>query len=131
MAVAGIALGIILLYRSGASFYTDGANGRATMNLLLALVCAYGSGISRAIYIADAGVVREMRSWGRVTRRIARWDEVKHISISFRGQHMMAFFEIDVRGWKILFKKNQYDELMDILDELLPGGIDVNLLDKL
>jgi hypothetical protein len=53
---------------------------------------------------------------------------VKHVSLAFRGEHMMAFFEIDVRGWKVPFLKQQHGELMDILDELLPLGVEVKTL---
>ena len=122
---AGIALGLIMLYRAAASFFADGPSGRAGMNLLLGFVCVFGSGISRRVYIADAGIVREMRSWGRVTRTVARWDEVKHVSLMFRGEQMMALFETGVKGWKVPFLKNQRNELMDILDELLPDGVEV------
>jgi hypothetical protein len=44
MAAGGIALGLVMLYRAAVSFYTDGASGRAVLNLILGLVCVYGSG---------------------------------------------------------------------------------------
>ena len=122
---AGIALGLIMLYRAAASLLAADPSGRAALNLLLGLVCVFGSGVNRRIYIADMGLVREMRSWGRVTRTVARWEEVKHVSLAFRGEQMMALFETGVKGWKVLFMKKQRDELMDILDELLPPGVEV------
>ena len=129
MMAAGVALGLIMLYKAAASFFSVGPNGRAALNLLLGLVCVYGAGISRGIYIADVGIVREMRSWGRITRRVAQWEEVKYVSLAFRGEQMMAFFEIDIRGWKVPFLKHQHDELMDILDELLPYGVEVKTME--
>ena len=130
MMAAGITLGLYMLYKAAALFSADGPSGRVALNLLLGLVCVYGSGISRGVYIADVGIVREMISWGRVTRRVARWEEVKYVSLAFRGENMMAFFEIDIKGWKVPFLKHQQDELMDILDELLPYGVEVKTLEN-
>ena len=130
MMAAGIALGLIMLYRAAASFFAAAPNGRAAMNLLLGLVCVFASGINRSTYIADVGIVRETRSWGRVTRTVARWEEVKHVSLAFRCEQMMVFFEIGVKGWKVPFMKKQQDELMDILDELLPSGVEVKTLEN-
>ena len=127
---AGIALGLIMLYSAVGSFFAAGPSGRAGLNLALGLVCVFGSGISRRIYIADAGIVREMRSWKRVTRTVARWEEVKHVSLAFRGEQMMALFEIGLKGWRVPFLKTQRDELMDILDELLPPEVEVKTLEN-
>ena len=130
MIAAGIALGLIMLYRAAASLFDAGPSGRAALNLLLGFVCVFGSGISRRIYIADAGIVREMRSWGRVTRTVAPWEEVRHVSLAFRGEQMMALFETGVKGWKVIFLKKQRDEMMDILDELLPSGVEVTTMEN-
>ena len=122
---AGIALGLIMLYRAAASVFGPEPGGRAGLNLLLGLACVFGSGISRRIYIADAGIVREMRSWGRATLTVARWEEVKRVSLAFRGEQMTALFETGVKGWKVPFHKKQRDELTDILDERLPPEVEV------
>ena len=130
MMAAGIALGVVMLYKAAAAFFASGPNGRAALNLALGFVCVYGSGINRRVYIADVGIVREMRSWGRVTRNVALWEEVKHVSLAFRGEHMMAFFEIGIRGWKVPFLKTQRDDLMGILDDLLPYGVEVKTIEN-
>jgi len=130
MTAAGIALGLIMLYRAAELFRAAEPGGRAALNLLLGLVCILGSRISRGIYIADIGVVREMRSWGRVTRTVAQWEEITRVSLAFRGEQMMALFETGVKGWKVTFQKKQRDELMDILDELLPSHIEVKTIEN-
>jgi hypothetical protein len=127
MIAAGITLGALMLWRAIPSFYADGFGREAATNFLLGVICVFGSGISRRMYLADIGIVRETRSWGRVIRRVAPWDDVKYVTLAFRGDRMMAFFEIDVKGWKVPFAKNQERAVRDVLDEMLPGDVTVKV----
>jgi hypothetical protein len=43
---------------------------------------------------------------------------------------MMAFFEIGVKGWKVLFSRDQEPLVRDILEEMLPADVDVATIGK-
>jgi hypothetical protein len=128
MAAAGVVLGLALWYRAFEAFW--GGEGKpAVFNALLGAVCVYGAGISRRLYLSDVGVVRETHSWGRVLRRVLPWRNVRSVSLAFRGDKMMAFFEEGATGWKVLFSKDQESLVMDVLDETLPD-IEVEIIER-
>jgi hypothetical protein len=130
MAAAGITLGLLMGFKACSSFYYGGLSREAARDMLLGIICVYGSGISRKIYLSDVGIIREMHSWGRILRRVTPWDDVKHVSIEFRADKMMAFFEIGIKGWKVLFSRDQEPLVRDILDEMLPADVDVATIGK-
>jgi hypothetical protein len=130
MMAAGIMLGIFMEFRACSSIYSNGLNREAVVNMLLGAICVYGSGISRKIYLSDIGIVREMRSWGRIVRRVVPWNDVKYVSLEFRAGKMMVFFEIGFKGWKVLFLRDQESLIMDILDEMLPYGVEIKTMGK-
>jgi hypothetical protein len=125
---AGLILGLILECRAAASFVADGLSRAPVIDMLLGAICAYSAGISRKMYLSDIGIVREMRGWGRVVRRVISWNDVRHVSLAFRADKMMAFFEIDAKGWKVLFSKDQEQIVRDILYKMLPDSVDVKTL---
>ena len=42
------------------------------------------------------------------------------MTLAFRGDKMMAFFEVETTGWKVLFSRDQEERVRDILDEMIP-----------
>jgi hypothetical protein len=129
MSAAAVAMGIVLEYRALSVLLSEGIEYGAMLNMTLGLVCVYGAGISRRLYISREGVVREMHSWGRVLRRVLPWDDVNYVSLAFRGNKMMAFFEVDTTGWKVLFSKDQEGAVMKVLDEMIPD-VEVEVLER-
>jgi hypothetical protein len=129
MSVSAAALGCFLGYKALRGFIAAGLDYGALANMALGLVCVYGAGISRRLYISREGVVRETRSWGRALRRVLPWSDVRYVSLAFRGDKMMAFFEVDATGWKVLFSKDQEGAVMDMLDEMIPD-VEVEVLDR-
>jgi hypothetical protein len=126
MAAAGILLGAALCFRAYNSFLSQGLGKDGLFQVLIGLVCVYGAGISRRLYLSDDGVVREMRSWGRILRKILLWKDIRHVTLAFRGNRMMAFFEAGATGWKVPFLKDQKGEVLDVLDEYIPEvGVDI------
>jgi hypothetical protein len=125
MTAAGIITGLILGRRAYVSFGQAGMNSRFLFNAFLCLICVYGAGISRRLYLSDEGVVREMRGWGRTVRRVLPWSGVQSVSLAFRSGKMMAFFETGSMGWKVLFSEDQERIVRGILEEMLPD-IEIN-----
>jgi hypothetical protein len=128
MTAAGIIIGLILGYRAFVSLRA-GLNSRFLFNAFMCLICVYGSGLSRRLYLSDIGVVREMRGWGKTARRVLPWGGVQSVSLAFRGDKMMAFFEAGSMGWKMLFSKDQERTVRDILEEALPD-IEINVIER-
>jgi hypothetical protein len=58
-----------------------------------------------------------------VLRRVLLWQDVKSVTLAFRGKNMMALFEVEATGWKVLFSKDQEQEVRDVLDEMLPDVV--------
>ena len=129
MTAAGIIIGLILGGRAYAYARQSGMNGRFLLNAFICLICLYGSGLSRRLYLSDAGVVREIRGWGRTARRMLPWSGVQSVSLAFRSDKMMVFFETGVMGWKVLFSKDQERAVRDILEQMLPD-IEINVVER-
>jgi hypothetical protein len=126
---AGIIVGLTLGCMAFSSFGKRGADSVFMFEAFMSLVCIYGSGLSRKLYLSDVGVVREMRGWGRAARRVLPWNSVLSVSFAFRADKMMVFFEAGNMGWKVLFSKNQERIVRDVLDRTLPD-IEVNIIGK-
>jgi hypothetical protein len=126
MSAAGIALGLVFVHRTYFSFVTSGFGRDVLFNALIAAICVLGSSVSRRLYLTDRGVTRETRYWGRTLRRELPWRDVKYVSLAFRGDKMMAFFEVGSTGWKVPFSKDQETRVRDILDEYLPD-VEINV----
>jgi hypothetical protein len=129
MTAGGIIIGLILGGRAYASFGQEGMNGRFLLNAFMCMICLYGSGLSRRLYLSDIGVVREMRGWGRTARRVLPWNGVRSVSLAFRADKMMVFFETGSMGWKVLFSKDQECAVRDILEQALPD-IEINVIGR-
>lgn len=88
--------------------------------VFVGVVLAYISGYQKRIYVSDVGIVRETGSWFRKYKSVLPWDEIKYVGLVKRGSKMMAFFEQDVTGWKVLFDAEDEPKLRDILTEYIP-----------
>lgn len=95
---------------------TSGAQYTIFVGLLSFLVISY----SKRVYLSPCGVVRETRTWRSGHREVMRWEEIKAVSIVYRRNEAMAFFERDALGWKALFGRDQAPALKEILAKYLP-----------
>ena len=129
MSLMAIILGLAMLYNAWKIYAAAGLGGRVAYNLFIGIVCLYGSGISRRLYLSEIGVVREMHSWGRVVRRVLLWGDVTHVSFAFRGKQMMAFFESGDTGWKVPFLREQEEDVRDVLDDNAPD-VEIEVLSR-
>jgi hypothetical protein len=129
MAASAVTLGLVLLYYACRAFLDGGFRAKFVYNVVLGAVCVLGAGISRRLYLSEVGIVRETRSWGRVIRRVLPWRDVKHVTLAYRGDRMMAFFEVGSTGWKVPFLRSQNENVMDIIGEMLPD-VELDTLGK-
>jgi hypothetical protein len=81
----------------------------------------YACGYRKRIYLSEEGIIRETRTWLNRNREIFSWKELAHVGLAFRRNQMMAFFERDILGWKVLFDRSQEESLRKILEEYAPG----------
>lgn len=120
MSVLAILFGIIFLHAAYKDIVSGKFEAELAYNLFIGFVCVCGARINRKVYLSDIGIIRELDCWGRVTRRIVQWDDIRHVTLAFRRGRLMAFFEIDTTGLKILFSAAQGSDVRDILDEYIP-----------
>ncbi len=60
------------------------------------------------------------KTWWNRNREILPWAEVAHVTLAFRRKQMMAFFERDILGWKVLFDSDQEARLREVLGQYIP-----------
>ena len=120
MLVFAVVLGVFALTAAYRVYVAEGLGGKVVYNLAVAVICLCGAGISKRLYLADVGVVRETHSWGRVIRRVLDWGDIRHVSIARRPRNIMVFFEVDFTGWKVMFAREQEAEVLDILEDMIP-----------
>jgi hypothetical protein len=99
----------------------DGMRVFAFHKILVGAIVVYISGYTKRIYLTEEGVVREIGSWIRRSRTVLGWDEIQYVGLAKRGSKMMAFFEKDVTGWKVLFNTEDEPRLREILSTFVPN----------
>ena len=99
----------------------DGMRVFAFHKILVGAIVVYISGYTKRIYLTEEGVVREIGSWIRRSSTVLGWDEIQYVGLAKRGSKMMAFFEKDVTGWKVLFNTEDEPRLREILSTFVPN----------
>jgi hypothetical protein len=120
MSAAAIAVGFALFYGAYSAFAAGAPLSRLFFYAAPGAVCIAGAGISKKLYLSDVGIVRETHSWGRVIRTVLPWKDVKHVTLAYKGENMIAFFEVGLTGWKAPFSRSQDSEVRDVIEEMLP-----------
>lgn len=104
----------------GLLLVADGMRTFAFHKLFVGACCAYAAGYKKKMYLSDEGIVRESGTWFHKGREVLPWGEVKFVTLAFRGKEMMAFFERDITGWKVLFGREQEEEVRAMLGRQIP-----------
>jgi hypothetical protein len=120
MSAAAIAVGIALFYGAYSVFMEGGFSSKFFYCAALGAICLMGVGISKKLYLSDVGIVRETHSWGRVSRTIIPWKDVKHVTLAYKGENMVAFFEVGSTGWKVYFSRSQDGEVRNAIETMIP-----------
>lgn len=114
------ALGILLLGDAMRSFFF-GAGGQVSAKFIIGAACLYATGVDKKFFASEDGIVKEIRTWMGSRREVLPWGEVKFITLAFRGDKMLAFFERDTSGWKVLFKRSDREALQDLISRMAPS----------
>jgi hypothetical protein len=98
----------------------DGIRTFAFYTVLVGVIVLYISGYTKRIYLSEEGIVKETGSWIRKNRSVLGWQDVQYVGLAKRGTRMMAFFEKDITGWKVLFNAEDEFKLREILGKYRP-----------
>jgi hypothetical protein len=109
-----------LAFFVGFLLIADGMRLFAFHKIFVGAVVMYISGYTKRIFLTEKGIVREIGNWIRRSQSILPWHEVQYVGLAKRGSKMMAFFEKDVTGWKVLFNTDDEPRLREILDKYAP-----------
>jgi len=88
--------------------------------LFVGAAVLYACGYRKRIYLTEEGIVRETKTWLNRNREVFPWTELGHVGLAFRRKQMMAFFERDILGWKVLFDRKKKGTLREILGKYSP-----------
>lgn|GEM_PF-145905 len=110
-----------IAFAVGFLLVADGMRVFAFHKILVGAVVLYISGYTKRIYLTEEGVVREVGSWIRRNHTVLDWNEIQHVGLAKKGSKMMAFFEKDVTGWKVLFNTEDEPRLREILSTFAPN----------
>jgi hypothetical protein len=89
------------------------------------------SGFHKRAFLAPQGVVRESRSWTGKNVQILPWEQISHVTLVYRGDQMMIFFERgeETTGIRMLFGRDQEERVRGIFKEYIPS-IPLESMDK-
>ncbi len=89
------------------------------------------SGFHKRAFLAPQGVVRESRSWTGKNVQILTWEQISHVTLVYRRDQMMVFFERgeETTGIRMLFDRDQEERVRGIFKEYIPS-IPLESMDK-
>ena len=74
----------------------------------------------KRIYVSPLGFVKETHTWVSHHRELLPWREVKYVTLTTKGNRMLALIEKDAIGWKLFFAKDDLARLKEILKQYAP-----------
>lgn len=116
-----------IAFVAGFLLVADGIRVFAFHEMLVGAIVLYISGYTKRIYLTEEGLVREVGTWIMRNHTVLGWNEIQHVGLAKRGSKMMAFFEKDVTGWKVLFNTEDEPRLREILSTFIPH-VDVEII---
>lgn len=93
---------------------------KALQGGIIGVSCVFAAGYRKKMYLSSEGIVKETQNWKRSYREVLSWKDVQHVTLVFRGNELMCFFEKDFKGWKVLFDASQENKIRDILSINIP-----------
>lgn len=130
MRVGIFAGGLLLLGGVVRSLILGATGGMELQRGLIGLFCLLAAGYKKRIYLSPEGIVKETKNWTGRYREVFLWKDVRHVTLVFRGNGLMCFFEKDMKGWRLLFDASQERVVRDILSTHIPKT-DVEVMHKL
>ena len=62
-------------------------------------------------------------------REVMKWEEIQFVTLMHKRVGTMVFLERDSLGWKVLFERDQEDDLKRIFKQYIPD-IEINEIDR-
>lgn len=123
------AIGVYLIGGTLWRYYSLGIADKALPNIILGFASFFALKYQKLVYVSPLGMVKETHTWITHHREIMKWEEMQFITFMHKQGATMVFLERDVLGWKVLFEKDQIDDLKKILKQYIPD-IEINEIDR-
>lgn len=123
------AIGVYLIGTVFWRYYSLGLTDKAVPNIIIGVACFFALKYQKLVYISPIGAVKETHTWITHHRETMKWQEIKFITIMYKRNETMVFFERDMFGWKLLFERNQIDGLKKLFKKYIPD-VEVNEIER-
>lgn len=97
--------------------------------LAVGVICLVCSSYRKSFILCSEGIVREQAVFGRRYREILPWQQVRSVSLAFKGHSMMVLFEKGIKGWRVLFNREEEHSVRRVVLENRPD-IKIEVLQK-
>lgn len=123
--LAFAAIGIYLIGGTIWRYYSMGITDKVLPNIILGLASFFVLKYQKLVFVSPVGVVKETHTWITHHREIMKWEEMQFITLMHKQNATMVFLERDSLGWKVLFEKDQIEDLKMIFKQYIPD-IEIN-----
>jgi hypothetical protein len=97
--------------------------------LAVGIICLLCSSYRKSFTLSSEGIVREQSVFGRRYREVLPWVQVRSVTLAFKGNSMMVLFEKGIKGWRVLFNREEEQSVRSIVLENRPD-IKIEVLQK-
>ncbi|MCE5182914.1 MAG: hypothetical protein ABFC83_00935 [Synergistaceae bacterium] len=123
------AIGVYLIGGTLWKYYSLGIADKVLPNLILGFASFFVLKYQKLVYVSPVGMVKETHTWITHHREVMKWEEVKFITLMHKKDQTMVFLERDNLGWKVLFQRDQVNDLRRIFKQYIPD-IEINEIDR-
>ena len=123
------AIGIYLIGGTLWRYYSLGITDKVLPNIILGFASFFALKYQKLVYLSQLGMVKETHTWITHHREVMKWEEIKFITLMHKRVETMVFLERDSLGWKVLFERDQVEDLKRIFKQYIPD-IEINEIDR-
>ena len=123
------AIGVYLIGGTLWKYYSLGIADKVLPNIILGFASFFVLKYQKLVYVSPIGVVKETHTWITHHREVMQWEEVNFITLMHKKGETMVFLERDNLGWKVLFQRDQVNDLKKIFKQYIPD-IEINEIDR-
>jgi len=123
------AIGVYLIGGTLWKYYSLGIADKVLPNIILGFASFFVLKYQKLVYVSPIGLVKETHTWITHHREVMKWEEVNFITLMHKKGETMVFLERDNLGWKVLFQRDQVNDLKKIFKQYIPD-IEINEIDR-
>jgi len=123
------AIGVYLIGGTLWKYYSLGIADKVLPNIILGFASFFVLKYQKLVYVSPIGVVKETHTWITHHREVMKWEEIKFITLMHKKGETMVFLERDSLGWKVLFERDQVEDLKRIFKQYIPDT-EINEIDR-